>query len=98
MSLDWAQGWFTGVSYLLESLGIQMDSLPLFQYSLDAPGHLLPTRQVLNNIIIDDIYRFIQITWVNSLGGLRPKMSFYAENFLELRDIFIIRPHYTFHH
>jgi hypothetical protein len=58
-----ARGWFAGVSVLLESVGIQMDRLPPFWYSLDAPGHLLPTRQVLNKIIKDDIYRrFIQIT------------------------------------
>jgi hypothetical protein len=80
-------------------VGIQIDRLPPFRYSLDAPGHLLPTRQVLNKIIRDDIYRqFIQITWVNPPGGLRPKMAFYAEHFLELRDGFIVRPHYTLCH
>jgi hypothetical protein len=94
-----ARGWFAGVSDLLESVGIQIDRLPPFRYSLDAPGHLLPTRQVLNKIIRDDIYRqFIQITWVNPPGGLRPKMAFYAEHFLELRDGFIVRPQYTFRH
>jgi hypothetical protein len=80
-------------------VGIQIDRLPPFRYSLDAPGHLLPTRQVLNKIIRDDIYRqFIQITWVNPPGGLRPKMAFYAEHFLGLRDGFIVRPHYTLCH
>jgi hypothetical protein len=94
-----AQCWFTGVSDLLESVGIQIDLLPLFRYSLDAPGHLLPTRQVLNKIIRDDIYRqFIQITWVNPPGGLCPKMAFYAEHFLVLREEFIIQPHYTLFH
>jgi hypothetical protein len=80
-------------------MGIQLDRLPPFRYSLDAPGHLLPTRQELNKIIRDDIYRqFVQITWVNPQGGLRPKMAFYAEHFLELRDELIVRPQYTLRH
>ena len=94
-----ARGWFAGVSDLFESVGIHIDRLPLFRYSLDAPGHLLPTRQKLNKIIRDDIYRqFIQTTWVNPQGGLRPKMAFYAEHFLELQDGLIVRPQYTFCH
>jgi hypothetical protein len=40
-----AQCWFARVSDLLESVGILMDRLPPFKYSLDALGHLLPTRQ-----------------------------------------------------
>jgi hypothetical protein len=50
------QGWFAGVSYLLESMGIQMDRLPPSRYSLNAPGHLLPTRQELNRIIRNVVY------------------------------------------
>ena len=42
-----AKCWFIGVSSLLTSVGIQLDHLPLFQYSLDAPSHLLPTQQTL---------------------------------------------------
>jgi hypothetical protein len=53
----WSRGWFVGVSNLLESMGIQMDRLPPFRYSLDALGQLLPTGQELNRIIKDDIYR-----------------------------------------
>ena len=88
-----------GVSNLLESVGIQLDRLPPFRYSLDAPGHLLPTRQELNKIIREDIYRqFIQVTSVNAPRGLHPKMAFYTENFLQLIDGFIIRPKYMFHH
>ena len=57
------QCWFVGVLDLLESTDILMDQLPLFQYSLDVLGHLLPIRQELNMIIQDDIYmQFIQIT------------------------------------
>lgn len=49
--------WYVGVSDLLESVGIAMDQLPLFIYSLDAPSHLLPARHEMNKIIRDDIYR-----------------------------------------
>jgi hypothetical protein len=98
-SSGWARCWFTGVSDLLESVGIQIDCLPPFRYSLDTLGHLLMTRQMLNKIIRDDIYRqFIQLTWVNPLGGLCPKMAFYTKHFLELSDGFIVRPHYTLRH
>jgi len=31
-------------------------------------------------------------------GGLHPKMVFYIEHFLELRDWFIVWPQYTFYH
>ena len=88
-----AKCWFTGVLSLLTSAGIQLDRLPPFRYSLIAPDHLLPTRQELNKIIREDIYKqFVQITWVNPLGGLRPKMAFYVEHFLEIRDELIVRP------
>jgi hypothetical protein len=66
-----ARGCYAGVSHLLESMGIQIDRLSSFRFSLDAPNHLLLTRQVLNKIIKDDIHRqFIQITWVNPPGEL----------------------------
>jgi hypothetical protein len=51
------QCWFVGVSDLLELVGISMDHIPLFEYSLDAPAHLLPRRKELNRIIRDDIYK-----------------------------------------
>ena len=97
--LGWARGCFTGVSDLLESVGIQMDRLLLLIYSFDAPGHHLPTKQKLNRIIKDDIYKkFIQTNWVTPQGGLRPKMAFYVGNFLEPRDRFIVQPHDTLCH
>jgi hypothetical protein len=72
-----------------------MDHLPPFQFSLDAPAHLLPSRQELNEHVRLDIYRlYISTTWVNPPGGLRPRMSFYAENFLKLSDGIIARPCY----
>ena len=40
-----AKCWLTRVSSLLASVGVQLDRLPPFQYSLDAPGHLLPIQQ-----------------------------------------------------
>jgi hypothetical protein len=93
------RGWFARVSDLLGSMGIHINHLPLFWYSLDALGHLLPIRKVLNKIIRDDIYRqFIQITCFIHPGGLPPKMAFYAKHFLELEDGFIVRPQYTLWH
>ena len=32
------------------------------------------------------------------MEGLHPKMAFYAEHFLEIRDRLIVRPQYTFYH
>ena len=79
-----ARCWYVQVSSLLSSIGISMDHLPPFQFSLDAPAHLLPSRQELNEHVRLDIYRlYISTTCVNPLGGLRPRMSFYVENFLE---------------
>jgi hypothetical protein len=43
-SLICSRHYCVGVSDLLASVGITMDWLPLFRYSLDALGHLLPTR------------------------------------------------------
>jgi hypothetical protein len=95
----WARCWFEGVSGLLALVGIRLDCLPTFRYSLDARGHLLPTRHEMNKIIKDDIYRqFVQIAWVSPWAGLCPKMAFYIEQFLELRDGLIIRPQYTLRH
>jgi hypothetical protein len=90
---------FTGVLELLGSVRIQIESLPPFRYSLNVPGHLLPSRQVLNRIIKEDIYRqFVQITRINPPGGLRQKMAFYTEHFLEIRDGLIVRPQYALRH
>ena len=51
---------------LLSSIGIDIDRLSIFQFSLDAPAHLLPSRQELNEHVRLDIYRFyITATWVN---------------------------------
>jgi hypothetical protein len=62
-SLIHSHCWYVGVSVLLVLVGITMDRLPPFRYSLDALGHLLPTRQEMNTIIIEDIYRkFVWLT------------------------------------
>lgn len=34
-----------------------MDFLPLFKYTSDACGHLLPNKQEMNTIIGEDIYK-----------------------------------------
>jgi hypothetical protein len=76
-----------------------MDHLPPFKYSLNAPGQLLLTKQELNKIIKEDIFRqYIQVTWVDPLRGLNPKMAFYAKHFMELRDGLIVQPPYTLRH
>jgi hypothetical protein len=86
-----AQCWFVGVFHVLEFVGISMDQLPPFKYSLDAVGHLLPTRHELNRIIRDDFYwRFVQVTWINPQGGLHLKMDFYTDHFMLLREILIV--------
>jgi hypothetical protein len=73
--------------------------LPPFSFSLDVPRHLLPTRQVLNHAIKEDIYKlYIQVTWTSPPTSLGSKMSFYIEHFLELRDGIIILPPYTRKH
>ena len=90
-----ARCWYAQVSSLLSSIGIDIDHLPPFQFSLDAPAHLLPSRQELNEHVRLDIYRcYITATWVNPPGGLRPRMSFYATHFLEISDGIITRPSY----
>ena len=80
---------------MLSSIGIDIDCLPPFQFSLDAPAHLLPSRQELNEHVRLDIYRrYITATWVNPPGGLCPRMSFYATHFLEISNGIIARPSY----
>jgi hypothetical protein len=77
-----AQGWFSEVSHIIQLMTISKKCLPRsvsplmhcspFSFSLDALCHLFPTRQVLNQAIREDIYRFyIHITWTSpptSLG------------------------------
>jgi hypothetical protein len=84
---------------LLQSMTISPERLPPFSFSLDAPHHLLSTRQVLNQAIREDIYRlYIQVTWTSPPTSLGSKMSFYLEHFLELQDGIIVRPPYTCKH
>ena len=86
------------VSFLFEALGILIDRLAP-KYSLDVPSQLLLMRQKLNRSIREDIYRkFIQFTWTNPPSGLRLKMAFYIEHFLEVGDGLLIQPSYTSHH
>ena len=54
--------WYTQVSALLGSIGISLDRLPLFQFFLDAPTHLLPPQWELNEHVRLDIYRQYVIT------------------------------------
>jgi hypothetical protein len=70
-----------------------MDRLPPFKHSLDSHGHLQTTKHELNKIIKEDIYRQnIQVIRIAPPSGLKPKMAFYANHFMELRDNLIIHP------
>ena len=52
-----ARYWYAQASSLLSSIGIDIDCLPPYQFSLNAPAHLLPSRQELNEHVKLDIYR-----------------------------------------
>ena len=85
--------WYAQATSLLDSIGIEIDRLPPYQFTLDALAHLLPSRQELNEHVRQDIYRqYITTTWCHPPGGLRPKMAFYAEHFLEIQDCIVVRP------
>ena len=77
--------WYTQVSALLGLIGISLDHLPPFHFSLDAPTHLLPHQQELNEHVRLNIYRqYVINTWKNPPSGLRSCMAFYVEHFLEI--------------
>jgi hypothetical protein len=40
----------------------------------------------------------VHVSWENPPGGLHPKIAFYLEHFIEVRDGLIIQPPYTSHH
>ena len=48
--------WYAQATSLLGSMSIEIDRLP-HQFSLDAPTHLLPSRQELNEHVRHDIYK-----------------------------------------
>jgi C4-dicarboxylate transporter len=58
-----------------------------FSVLLDAPTHLLPSKQNLNQQIREDIYtEYIEVTQITTLEGFGLKIAFYFEHFLALRD------------
>lgn len=70
-----------------------MEHLPPFQFSLDAPAHLLPSQHKLNEHIKLDSYRqYIAATYRNPLGELCPRMAFYAEHYMIIQDGIIVHP------
>jgi hypothetical protein len=95
----WGCCWFAEVTCLLQLVGISMDHLPPFRYSLNSSNRILLTKKELNKIIREDIFKqFIQVTLVDPPRGLNPKMAFYAEYFMKLRYILIVWPSYTLRH
>lgn len=87
--------WYIRASALLGLVGISMDHLPPFQFSLDTPTHLLPPQGELNEHIRLDIYRqYVITTWRNPPCGLHLRMAFYVEHFLDIQDGIILHPQY----
>ena len=87
--------WYAQMTRWIESHGLNIDQLPPFQYSLDAPSLEL-TKQEINKLIRQDLVQNdTRRTWIDPVQGLGTKRAFYKENFLHLtEDGFIIRPEY----
>ena len=49
-----ARGWFLDAFRIIQSMAISPEFLPPFRYSLDAPYHLFPSRQEMNQAIISE--------------------------------------------
>ena len=82
--------WYAQATSLLGSIGIEIDRLPPYQFSLDAPAHLLPSRQVLNEHVRQDIYRqYITTTWCHPSSGLRPRRPSMLSIFLLFRMVLL---------
>lgn len=65
-----AHYWFSQASALLGSIGITMECPLPFQFSLDAPTHLLTSWQELNKHVKTNIYKqYIITTWRNPPRG-----------------------------
>ena len=75
--------------------GFDMDKLPPFQYSLDAPSLTLTWTKITQLIKQDLIQLDTRRTWIQLTPQLGTKMAFYREHLLELtEDDFKTRPTY----
>ena len=87
------RAWYTQIRAWFGAHGLDLHSLPPFQYDPDAPQlHL--SRSERNMVLRQDLWQLhISQTWITS--PLRRKMSHYRDHFLTiLEDGFIQRPHY----
>lgn len=85
--------WYTQVRAWFGVHGLQLESLPPFQYDPDSPYvHL--SRSERNTVIRQDLWQlYIRQHWITS--PLPRKMSYYRDHFLTiLDDGFIQRPRY----
>ena len=88
-------GWYARISLWLTTHGIHIDQLPPFQYSLDAPPSLLPSRDKINRIIqLHLLQLHISRVWTEA-HELSTKTCFYHDHFLWISEEgFIIIPQY----
>ena len=87
--------WYAQMTSWFQRHGFNIDRLPPFQYSLDAPS--LPiTRTEITRLIRQDLIQLdTKMTWVEPVQELGTKMAFYKEHLLKLSgDGFVIRPSY----
>ena len=79
----------------LQSHGIDIERLPPFQYSLDAPSLSLTKSEITLLIKQNLIQLDTRRTWTQPAQELGTKMGFYRKYFLQLtKDGFVVRPAY----
>ena len=87
------RAWYTQIRAWFGAHGLDLESLPPFQYDPDSPQvHL--SRSERNMVLRQDLWQlYIRQTWITS--PLQRKMSHYRDHFLTiLEDGFIQRPRY----
>ena len=88
--------WYSRLSSWFTRLGLDLDRLPPFQYSLDAPpSPFSPTDQEVNRLIRADLLQLH--TWRTWFHPKLPvKLDFYHRHCLQIsHEGFIILPSYT---
>ena len=87
--------WYAQLTAWLCLHGVDIERLPPFQYSLDAPSLTL-SKQEINKLIKQDLTQLdTKRTWMEPIGELGTKKKFYKEHFLLLsNDGFITRAAY----
>ena len=85
--------WYSHLSSWLSRLGINIDRLPPFQYSLGAPSsYTSPTEQEVNQIIREDLLQLHTFrTWLLP-RKLLVKLDFYYQHYLHISQEGFITP------